>query len=75
METKDKEKILKEKQNILDDIRAMKDKQQNTFIDKLNTDIDWLIEKAMKSTYEPTQHERDVFNSIRQKLENMNKWF
>lgn len=56
-------------------MRKLKDKRQNDFIDKLNGDIDWLIEKAMKKEYQPTEYERTIFNNIRQKLENMNKWF
>lgn len=63
------------KDDLLNEMRALKDKQQNDFIDKLNGDIDWLIEKAMKKDYQPTEYERIIFNSIRQKLENMNMWF
>ena len=63
------------KDDLLNEMRALKDKQQNDFIDKLNGDIDWLIEKAMKKEYQATEYERTIFNSIRQKLENMNKWF
>ena len=36
------------KDDLLNEMRKLKDKQQNDFIDKLNCDIDWLIEKAMK---------------------------
>ncbi len=63
------------KDDLLNEMRKLKDKQQNDFIDKLNCDIDWLIEKAMKKEYQPTEYERTTFNNIRQKLENMNKWF
>jgi len=48
---------------------------QNDFIDKLNESVDWLIEKSMKKSYAPTNYERIVFNEIRTKLNNMNKWF
>lgn len=63
------------KADLLNEMRVLKEKQQNDFIDKLNNDIDWLIEKAMKKEYQATEHERTIFNNIRQKLENMNKWF
>lgn len=63
------------KADLLNEMRVLKEKQQNDFIDKLNSDIDWLIEKAMKKDYQATEYERIIFNNIRQKLENMNKWF
>ena len=34
------------KDDLLNEMRKLKDKQQNDFIDKLNCDIDWLIEKG-----------------------------
>ena len=63
------------KEEMADEIQKGKEKMQDDFIDKLNQDVDWLIEKTMKSSYRPTSYERTIFNQIRQKLENMNKWF
>ena len=57
------------------ELRAKEEEIQDDFIDKLNTQIDCLIEKNMKKDYKPTNYERIVFNRIRVKLENMSKWF
>lgn len=57
------------------ELKRLRQKQQDEFIDKLEQQIDWMIEKANDSSYQATDHERVVFNRIRQKLENMNKWF
>ena len=63
------------KQDLEVEIRKSKDKMQNDFMDKLETDVDWLLEKAIKKDYVATQYERVVFDRIRKKLENMNGWF
>jgi len=63
------------KEEIENDLKELHDKMQNDFIDKLNESVDWLIEKSMKKSYAPTNYERIVFNEIRTKLNNMNKWF
>ena len=63
------------KDELQKELRAKEEEMQDDFIDKLNTQIDWLIEKNMKKDYKPTEYERIVFNQIRVKLENMNKWF
>ena len=63
------------KEELAVEIRKSKDKLQNDFMDKLESDVDWLLEKGIKKEYVATNYERMVFNRIRQKLENMNKWF
>lgn len=63
------------KEELAVEIRKIKDKLQNDFMEKLESDVDWLLEKGIKKEYVATNYERMVFNRIRQKLENMNKWF
>jgi len=57
------------------ELRAKEEEIQDSFIDKLDVEINWLIHKNMKKDYKPTNYERIVFNRIRVKLENMSKWF
>ena len=56
-------------------LQELQEKTQNDFIDKLNERVDYLLEKSNKKKYVPTEHERIVFNEIRQKLNQMNNWF
>lgn len=56
-------------------IRVIQEKEQDEFINKLKNDIDWFLEKANAKDYEPTEHERIVFNEIKTIIDNMNKWF
>jgi len=60
---------------ILDELKKIREEIQNDFIDNLLSNVKWLQEKAIVKSYEPTQHERDVFNEIRQIINNMNNWF
>lgn len=57
------------------EMKKTSDKMQNDFIDKLKNDIDWLCEKSNKRDYEPTEHERNIFNQIVTIINNMRKWF
>lgn len=54
---------------------AEKQKQQNEFIDKILTDVEWLCEKANKRDYQPTKHEQETFKKIYSIIINMDKWF
>lgn len=56
-------------------IKANKEKQQNDFIDKLEENVNWLLEKANRRDYEPTQHEKEVFGRIATIIDNMKNWF
>ena len=56
-------------------MKAIKEKQQNEFIDKIVEMINLLCEKANKKDYEPTQHEKEMFNHIYVVISNMNNWF
>lgn len=56
-------------------MKETKDKMQNEFIDKIYDSIEHLSNKANKKDYEPTQHEREVFNKINTIISNMMKWF
>ena len=57
------------------ELKRVNDKTQNDFINKLKNDIDWLCEKANQKGYEPTEHERVIFNEISIIIDNMKKWF
>ncbi len=56
-------------------IKANKEKQQNDVIDRLEENINWLLEKANRRVYEPTQHEKEVFDRIATIIDNMKNWF
>ena len=56
-------------------LKELKEKSQNEFIDKLKNDVEWLCEKANKKEYQATEHEKQVFNSIRTIINDMNNWF
>ena len=63
------------KEELQKELRLKEEEIQNDFMDKLDMEIDLLAEKSIKKDYKPTNYERFVFNQIRVKLENMNKWF
>lgn len=48
---------------------------QEVFIDKLLTDVEFLQEKAIKTSYKPTNYERTRFNEIHKIITSMMKWF
>lgn len=56
-------------------IRKNQETIQDQFIDKIYDDILYLCEKANLKTYEPTVHERIIFNEIKNIIDNMSKWF
>lgn len=56
-------------------MKEVKDKMQNDFIDDLFDRVQNLCEKAIKKDYEPTEHERIIFNQIRIIITNMQDWF
>lgn len=57
------------------EMKKTSDKMQNDFIDKLKNDVEWFCEKANKKDYQPTEHERIMFNEISNIIDNMKKWF
>ena len=61
---------------INDNRRIMYDflKKRNLF-DKVYDEISYLCEKAISKDYEPTNHERFIFNEIKNIIDNMSKWF
>ena len=54
-------------------MKETQDKMQNDFIDKLYDEIEYLLEKFNRKDYEPTEHEREVFNKIHIIINNINK--
>jgi len=56
-------------------IRANQEEMQNNFIDKLTSEVEYLLEKANKADYIPTDHEREQFGKIATIVANMNNWF
>lgn len=56
-------------------MKEAQEKIQNDFIDKIYSDIEFLLEKANRSDYEVTQHEKEVFNRICVIINNMKTWF
>lgn len=63
------------KEEILQKTRDVEDKIQDDFIDKIYTDVSFLLKKAIKKDYIPTNHERKTFDIIRRMLNNANDWF
>jgi lipoate-protein ligase A len=56
-------------------LKVLKEQQQDKFIDHLEEMVTNLHEKALMKDYEPTNHEREIFEYIRQTLNDMAKWF
>ena len=52
-----------------------KEEAQNEFIEKLASDVECLLEKAMKKSYTPTPKERMTFERIKRQLNNASNWF
>lgn len=63
------------KEELKQAIRKNQETMQDQFIDKIFNDISYLCEKANSKTYEPTNHERIIFNEIKIIIHNMSKWF
>ena len=61
--------------DLQEQIKKLKADTQNKFVEMVESNIDWWIEKANKKGYEPTQEEREAFGRIVTKLVNMQKWF
>ena len=70
-----KEKTVVTKQELETEMRKLKERMQNEFIDGLLEKVDLLLEKAVRADYEPTEHEREQFGKIVTIVRNMNKWF
>ena len=56
-------------------LRANEEKIQNEFIDRLVDQVEFLAEKAVRKSYEPTDHEREQFAKIHAIITDMNLWF
>ena len=56
-------------------IKELKQKGQDKFIDELLSKVEFLNEVANKKDYEPTDHERLQFGKIVTIVNNMNNWF
>ena len=63
------------KEELQQAIRKNQETIQDQFIDKIYDDISYLCEKANLKNYEPTNHERIIFNEIKIIIHNMSKWF
>ena len=56
-------------------MRANDEKIQNEFIDSIADRVEFLLEKANRKGYEPTDHEREQFRKIATIITNMQSWF
>lgn len=56
-------------------LKEIEEQNQNNFIDKLLNNVEYLLEKANRKEYQPTQHEREQFSKILTIINNMNNWF
>ena len=63
------------KEELQQAIRRNQEKMQDDYIDKVYDEISYLCEKAISKEYEPTNHERFIFNEIKNIIDNMSKWF
>lgn len=63
------------KEELQQAIRKNQETMQDQFIDKIYDEISYLCEKANSKNYEPTEHERIIFNEIKTIIDNMSKWF
>ena len=63
------------KEELLKQLRANQEQIQNEFIDKILDSVEFLLEKANRRDYKPTDHEREQFGKIYAIITNMNNWF
>ena len=70
-----KQEIEITKEEITRQLRANQEKMQNELIDKILDSVEFLLEKANRKDYEPTEHERQQFGKIYTIITNMNNWF
>lgn len=56
-------------------LREADERIQDEFIDDLLCKVEFLLDKASKKGYEPTEHERVQFGRIVTIIINMNLWF
>ena len=63
------------KEEIMKRLRESQEQIQNEFIDKILDSVEFLLEKANRKDYEPTEHERQQFGKIYTIITNMNNWF
>ena len=63
------------KEELLKRLRANQEQIQNEFIDKILDSIEFLLEKANRRDYKPTNHEREQFSKIYNIINNMIRWF
>lgn len=60
---------------VLQKQQELKEERQNAFIDKIRADIDFLVEKANRKSYEPTIHEQQQLKAIADIINNLITWF
>lgn len=63
------------KEEVVKRLRESQEQIQNEFIDKILDSVEFLLEKANRRDYEPTDHEREQFGKIYTIITNMNNWF
>ena len=63
------------KEELLAEMKRIREVEQDKFIDKIANDIEFLNEKANRKDYEPTLHEKQQFERIHTIVTNMAKWF
>jgi hypothetical protein len=62
-------------QELQQQLRENQAKMQNNFIDSILEKVEILLEKANRSTYKPTDYEREQFGKIATIIKNMSNWF
>ena len=63
------------KEEIKRQLRENQEKMQNEFIDKILDSVEFLLEKANRRDYKPTDYEREQFGKIYNIINNMVRWF
>ena len=63
------------KEELKRQLRANQEQIQNEFIDKILDSVEFLLEKANRRDYKPTDYEREQFGKIYTIITNMNNWF
>lgn len=63
------------KEDLLQLMRTNQEKMQDAYIDKIYDELLYLCETSSFKTYEPTAHERLIFNKIKIIIDDMSKWF
>ena len=66
---------MNEKEKLMEEMRKLRDENQNNFIDALHEKVAYLCEKANCKSYEPTVYEKQVFSQIVTIIDNMKEWF